>query len=162
MLPRILVTSAAGHIGRHTVELLLDAGFPVRAFVRCKEVRSDDMARRGAEIFVGNLNDFRDLTRALDGVERAFHIPPFASHLLHNTMLMCLAAQEARLDALVLLSVFNPSPEHPSLISREHWIANNIARWIPDVGVIHLNPGIFAFPYLLTMPVTRRLGVLPC
>ncbi|WP_120634567.1 NmrA family NAD(P)-binding protein [Ruegeria sp. EL01] len=32
---------------------------------------------------------------------------------------------------------------------------------MPDVGIIHLNPGIFAFTYLLTTPVTRKLGVLP-
>lgn len=158
---KILVTSAAGRIGRDTVETLLNAGYEVRAMVRRKDNRSGELEALGAEIFVGNLFDFADVSKAMLGVKRAFHIPPFAPNLLHNTMLVCLAAQKAKLEALVLLSGWNPSPEHPSMLTREHWVANNIARWIPDVGVIHLNPGIFAFTYLLTLPVTRRLGVLP-
>ncbi len=60
----------------------------------------------------------------------------------------------------MLLSGWNPSSAHPSILSRAHWIANGIARWISDVGDVHLNPGIFAFAYLLTTPVTRKLGVL--
>lgn len=159
--PLILVTSAAGRTGRDTVRLLRAEGFPVRAFVRRRDARAEALERLGAEIFVGNLFDFGDLTAAMKGVRRAYHCPPFAPHLLHNTMLVCLAAQEARLEALVLLSGWNPSPSHPSALSREHWIANNVARWMPDVGVVHLNPGIFAFTYLLTLPVTRKLGMLP-
>lgn len=159
--PHILVTSAAGRIGRDTVRFLLESGFGVRAMVHRQDARADELARLGAEVLVGNIYDFGDLTKAMTGVRRAFHIPPFAPHLLHNTMLVCLAAQAAKLEALVLLSGWNPSPTHPSLLTREHWIANNAARWMPDVGVIHLTPGIFAFTYLLTIPVTRKLGVLP-
>lgn len=159
--PRILVTSAAGRTGRDTVLMLLERGYPVRAFVRRDDHRAAELASQGAEVFVGNLFDFSDLTRAMQGVTRAFHCPPFAPHLLHHTMMVCLAAQEAKLETLVLLSAWNPSPDHPSLISREHWIANNVSRWMPDVGVIHLNPGIFAFTYLLTLPITRKLGMLP-
>ncbi|MQQ10290.1 NAD(P)H-binding protein [Epibacterium sp. SM1979] len=158
---KILVTSAAGRIGRDAVRFFLESGFEVRAMVRRQDGRADELSALGAEVFVGNLFDFGDLTTAMQGITRAFHIPPFAPHLLHNTMLVCLAAQEAKLEALVLLSGWNPSPEHPSMLTREHWIANNIARWMPDVGVIHLNPGIFAFTYLLTTPVTRKLGALP-
>ncbi|WP_298260247.1 NmrA family NAD(P)-binding protein [uncultured Litoreibacter sp.] len=158
---KILVTSAAGRVGRDAVRFLIESGFEVRAMVHRQDNRADELAALGADIFVGNLFDFDDLTKAMTGVSRAFHIPPFAPHLLHNTMLVCLAAQAAKLEALVLLSGWNPSPSHPSMLTREHWIANNIARWMPDVGVIHLNPGIFAFTYLLTTPVTRKLGVLP-
>ncbi len=158
---KCLVTSAAGRIGRDTVRRLRRNGHEVRAFVHRKDERADELEKLGAEIFVGNLFDYRDVEAAMRGVQRAFHIPPFAPHLLHNTMLMCLAAQAARIEALVLLSAWNPSPVHPSMLTREHWIANNVARWMPDVDVIHLNPGIFAFTYLLTLPVTRKLGVLP-
>lgn len=159
--PKTLVTSAAGRVGRDAVRFLLEAGFEVRAMVHRKDHRADELTSIGAEVFVGNLFDFDDLAKAMNGVSRAFHIPPFTPHLLHNTMMVCLAAQAAKLETLVLLSGWNPSPSHPSMLTREHWIANNIARWMPDVGVIHLNPGIFAFTYLLTTPVTRKLGILP-
>jgi uncharacterized protein YbjT (DUF2867 family) len=103
----------------------------------------------------------RDLRTALKDVQRAYHCPPFAQNLLHNTMLFCLAAEEARLEALALLSGWNPHETHPSVLTREHWIANNIARWMPTVDVIHVNPGLFAFTYLVTLPVTAKLGILP-
>ena len=161
IMPKVLVTSATGHIGQHAVRLLIENGYSVRAFARRDDWRSQALAQMGAEIFVGNLYDFRDLSKAMSGIQRVFHIPPFAPHLLHNTMLTCLAAQDAGVEAMVLLSGWNPNPSHPSLLTREHWIANNVARWMPDVDLIHLTPGIFAFTYLMTLPVTRRLGALP-
>lgn len=158
---RILVTSAAGRTGSETVRLLLERGYKVRAFVHRDDARAAGLRDLGAEIFVGNLYDIRDLRAALKDVQRAYHCPPFAQNLLHNTMLFCLAAEEAGLEVLALLSGWNPHETHPSVLTREHWIANNIARWMPSVDVVHINPGIFAFAYLLTLPVTARLGLLP-
>lgn len=47
--PRILVTSAAGRTGSAAVLQLLAKGFPVRAFVRQRDARSDALERAGAE-----------------------------------------------------------------------------------------------------------------
>lgn len=158
---KILVTSAAGRTGSETVRQLLAKGYKVRAFVRVNDKRAKALHELGAEIFIGNLFDFRDLQVALEGVQRAYHCPPFAQNLLHNVMLFCLAAEEAKLETMVLLSGWNPHESHPSALSREHWVANNIARWMPTVDLIHVNPGIFAFAYLLTLPITAKLGLLP-
>jgi len=159
--PLILVTSAAGRTGSEVVQLLRAKGFPVRALVRTQDRRSTALEALGAEVVAGDLFDFHDIVGAMNGVARAFHCPPFAPNLLHNTMLFCLAAEQAKLEVAVLLSGWNPHPRHPSAISREHWIANNVARWMPSVGLVHVNPGIFTFAYMLTLPVTARLGVLP-
>ena len=85
--PRILVTSAAGRTGAATVLQLLEKGFPVRAFVRRRDARSEALSNAGAEIFVGDLYDFRDLRRAMTDVQRAYHCPPYAPNLLHGAML---------------------------------------------------------------------------
>jgi uncharacterized protein YbjT (DUF2867 family) len=158
---RTRVTSAAGRTGREAVRLLLEKGYSVRAFVHRDDGRAAALRDLGAEIFVGDLFDFRDLQTALKDVQRAYHCPPFAQNLLHNTMLFCLAAEDAGLEVLALLSGWNTHESHPSTLTREHWIANNIARWMPTVDVIHVNPGLFAFAYLLTLPVTAKLGLLP-
>lgn len=76
--PRILVTSAAGRTGAAAVSELLAQGFPVRAFVRREDARSDKLKQAGAEIFTGDLFDMRDLREALVDVQRAYHVPPFA------------------------------------------------------------------------------------
>ncbi len=158
--PRILVTSATGRTGSAAVLELLRKGFPVRAFVRRDDARSETLRKAGAEIFVGDLFDLSDLRRALVDVQRAYHCPPFVSNLLHGTMLFALAAEEATLEVVALMSGWNPHPTHPVLLTREHWIANNIYRWMPTVDVIHVNPGIFAFMYLFGLPAIVHFGML--
>ena len=159
--PRILVTSAAGRTAMPTVLELLKKGFSVRAFVRRDDARAEGLRKAGAEVFVGNVFDPRDLRRALVNVQRAYYCPPMGPNLLHGAMLFALAAEEARLETVALMSQWNPHPTHPVAITREHWIANNVYRWMPTVDVIHVNPGLFAFVYLLSLPMIVHLGMLP-
>ena len=158
--PRILVTSAAGRNASAAVLELLRQGFPVRAFVRRTDARSEALRKAGAEIFVGDLFDLSDLRSALVDVQRAYHCPPVAPNGLHGMMLFALAAEEAKLEVVALMSGWNPHPAHPTIHTREHWIANNIYRWMPTVDVIHVNPGIFAFMYLLGLPAIVQFGML--
>jgi uncharacterized protein YbjT (DUF2867 family) len=158
--PKILVTSAAGRTGAAAVLQLLEKGFPVRAFVRRRDARSALLEKEGAEIVVGDLFDLRDLRRSLDGIQRAYHCPPFAPNLLNGAMLFAIAAEEAKLEVVALMSGWNPHPTHPSVVTREHWIANQLYRWMPSVDVIHVNPGIFAFMYFLGLPAIVHMGML--
>ena len=159
--PRILVTSAAGRTASPAVIELLKKGFPVRAFVRRNDARSENLRKAGAEVFVGNLFDLRDLRKSLVDVQRAYYCPPMNSNLLHGAMLFALAAEEASLETVALMSQWNPHPTHPVANTREHWIANNIYQWMPTVDVIYVNPGLFAFLYLLSLPMIVHLGMLP-
>lgn len=95
---RILVTSAAGRTGSERVRLLIEKGHKVRAFVRRDDGRAAVLRKLGADIFVGDLYDIRDLRAALKDVQRAYHCPSFAQNSLHNTMLFCLAAEEVGLE----------------------------------------------------------------
>jgi len=158
--PRILVTGAAGRNASAAVLDLLEKGFPVRAFVRRQDARSEKLRQAGAEIFAGDLFDLDDLRRALVDVQRAYHSPPVAPNLLHGMMLFALAAEEAKLEVVALMSGWNPHPAHPTIHTREHWIANNIYRWMPTVDVIYINPGIFAFMYLFGLPAIVHFGML--
>ncbi len=157
--PRILVTAAAGHTGSATVSQLLARRFPVRAFVRRKDARATALEQAGAEIFVGDMFDYRDLRDSMVGIQRAYHCPPFSPNVLHNTMLFAVAAEAAKLEVVALMSQWNPHATHPSIISRGHWIANQIYRWMPSVDVIHVNPGLFAFTYLLGLPAIAHFGM---
>jgi NAD(P)H dehydrogenase (quinone) len=158
--PRTLVTAATGRTGFPVALQLLERGFPVRAFVHGQSDRTKQLKQAGAEIFVGNLLDFRDLHQALQGVQRAYYCPPFAPNLLHGSMLFALAAEDAKLEVVALMSQWNSHATHPSYISREHWIANHLYRWMPSVDVVHINPGIFAFVYLLGLPMITHFGWL--
>jgi len=158
--PRILVTSAAGHTGSVVATQLLEKGFPVRAFVRRHDARSERLRKSGAEIFVGDLNDMRDLREALVDVKRAYYCPPFALNVLHGSMLFALAAEEAKLEVVALLTAWNPHPTHPSIHQREHWLTNNIYQWMPTVDIVYINPGLFAFTYFFGLPAVANFGRL--
>jgi NAD(P)H dehydrogenase (quinone) len=158
--PKILVTSAAGHTGASAVLQLLNKGYPVRAFVRSRDSRALVLEKAGAELVIGNLLDFRDLRKALAGVQRAYHVPPFTPNLLEGSMLFALAAEEARLEVVALMSQWLPHPVDPSIVTRQHWIANQVYRWMPSVDVVHINPGLFAFVYLLGLPAIVHMGML--
>ncbi len=69
--PKILVTAAAGHTGSAAVYQLLEMGFPVRAFVRRRDARATALEQAGAELFVGDMFDYRDLRASMVGVQRA-------------------------------------------------------------------------------------------
>lgn len=160
MKPKILVTSAAGHTGSATTLQLLKRGFQVRAFVRRHDPRAERLAEAGAEIFVGDLLDIRDVRRALVGVKRAYSCPPFAPNTLHSSMLFAIAAEEARLETAALLTAWNPHPSHPAIHQREHWLSNQVHRWMPTVNTVHVNPGLFAFPYFFGLPAAAHFGTL--
>ena len=160
MQPRILVTSAAGHTGSAVATELLAKGFPVRAFVRRRDGRSDRLERAGAEIVVGDLFEIRDVRAALVDVQRAYYCLPFAPNLLHGSMLFAIAAEEARLEVMTMLGAWNPHSTHPSIHQREHWLTHQLQQWMPTVDTIHLNPGLFAFPYFLGLPAVVHFGLL--
>lgn len=157
--PLILVTGAAGRTGSTAALTLLQLGYPVRAMVRRMDHRVTVLKKAGAEIFIGDQLSFSDMQKAMLGTQRAYHCPPFAPNLLENLMTFAVAAEEAKLEVVALMSMWNTSATHPSINSRSHWLANQIYRLMPNIDVIHINPGLFGFVYLLALPVIANLGV---
>jgi uncharacterized protein YbjT (DUF2867 family) len=63
-----LVTGATGDLGRKIVGLLRQRAMPVRAFVRLTS-RYGELEQRGAEVFIGDLQQERDIQKACQGVQ---------------------------------------------------------------------------------------------
>jgi NAD(P)H dehydrogenase (quinone) len=159
MKPRVLVTTGAGRTGSVAAVELRRRGFPVRVLVHRDDGRAARLREADIEVAVGNLYDWRDLREALLDVQHAYHCPPFDSRLLHGSTLFAAAAEDAGVEVVALMSAWNPHPSHPSIVQREHWLVNNLYRRFP-FEVIHVTPGMFAFPYLLGLPAVVHLGLL--
>lgn len=63
-----LVTGATGGLGRKIVSLLRQRAMEVRAFVRLTS-RYGELEQRGAEVFIGDLQQERDIQKACQGVQ---------------------------------------------------------------------------------------------
>jgi len=71
---KVLVTGAAGFLGGHLVDMLVERGDEVRAMVRPVEDASHLRTLSGVEIVNGDLTDVASLKRAVKGVERVYNV----------------------------------------------------------------------------------------
>lgn len=93
---KVLVTGADGFIGSHLVELLLDCGYEVRAFVLYNSFNSygwlDTLPKEKLnkiEIFSGDIRDPNGVRVAMEGCDQVFHLAaliaiPYSYHSPDN------------------------------------------------------------------------------
>jgi len=159
--PKILVTGATGKTGGAVVRQLREAGWPVRALVHKRDARGAALEALGAEIVVADLFDPDQLLGAMQGVARAYYCPPWHPYMLQGATAFAVAARQARLDAIVGLTQWLASPGHPSLATRQNWLADNVFAMVPGVAHVSINPGFFADNYLRLTPFAAHLGLFP-
>jgi NAD(P)H dehydrogenase (quinone) len=157
---KFLVTGATGKTGAAVTVQLLAKGCAVRALVHRIDQRSERLKNAGAEIFVGSLEDMGDLRTAMSGIQRAYFCPPLDYGTLRRATLFAVAAQEAKLEAVAVLSQWLADPLHPALHAREKWLTDQVLKWIPDVGVITINPGFFADNYFAALEAMAHFGLM--
>ena len=71
---KVLVTGAAGFLGGHLVDMLLDRGDEVRAMVRPVEDASRLQELAGVEVVHGDLTEPESLKRAVQGVQQVYNV----------------------------------------------------------------------------------------
>jgi NAD(P)H dehydrogenase (quinone) len=157
---KILVTGATGKTGAPSVALLLKRGYSVRAFVHNEDNRSERLKGIGAEIFAGSLEDPIDVREAMKGIQRAYFCPPLEPGALRRAAIFAEAAQEARLEALVVLSQWLVDQTHLSIHAREKYLAGRVFAWTSDVGVVTINPGWFADNYMAGLEPISQFGLM--
>ncbi len=159
--PTILITAAAGNTGFPTVLKLLEHGYPVRVLLRRPSARGETLRGRGAEIVFGSLDDIADVRRALEGVQRAYFCPPLLPGLLDKAAVFAAAAEEQRLEVVVGLSQWLADPSHPSIHTRQAWLAETILRRMRGVGSAFVDPGWFADNYMAALEPIAQFGLMP-
>ena len=159
--PKIAVTGATGKTGAAVALQLLELNWPVRALVHRRDARSEHLEKMGAEIVIADLFDYDQMVSALRGTERAYFCPPFHPHMIGSATTFALAARETRLEAVVGLSQWLASPTHPSLATRNNWLADHLFALLPDTAHVIVNPGYFADNYLRLIDFAALLGIFP-
>ena len=140
----ILVTGATGKTGSAVVRQLLDRGYPVRATVRKRDERADELESLGAEVVVADFHDLRSMRDAMEGAGRTYFVyPPQGGRLVEATAIAATAAQDAGVRGFVNMSQISAREYSDSPLARHHWLSEKILDWA-DVGAIHIRPTFFA------------------
>lgn len=155
---RFLVTGATGATGGATATQLLEKGRSVRAFVHREDERSEELRKRGAEIFVGDLLDFDSVREALKGMHRAYFVYPIRPGLVQASAQFAQSALEAGVEAIVNMSQASARNHSKSNAARDHWLAERVFDW-SGLNVAHIRPTYFAEWLLYLAPMIRQ-GVM--
>jgi uncharacterized protein YbjT (DUF2867 family) len=158
---RVLVTGATGKIGGAVAAQLIEKGVPTRALVHRDDERSARLRAAGAEVVVADMFDYRQVETAMVGVDRVFFNPPYHPHVLDSAVAFAVAARRSGVEAVVALGQWLASPEHPSLMTRQHWLTDKVFELLPDTAHVTVDPGFFADNYLKLVPTAALLGVFP-
>jgi len=158
---KILITAANGNIGFPAAKELLKLGFPVRAFVRNPHsTKAKALKQRGAEIFVGDIENINDVRNALDGIERAYFVPTFPNVLFQGET-FATAVDELGTKHVVIVTQWLSSNNHPSIYTKEHWLVDQAFKRLTKTKLTFLNPGFFGAMYFLTPEPLAQFGMLP-
>ncbi|MBV9020947.1 MAG: NAD(P)H-binding protein, partial [Ktedonobacteraceae bacterium] len=71
---KVLVTGAAGFLGGHLVDMLVERGYEVRALVRPVEDASYLHTLQGVEVVNGDITNASSLKQAVQGVQRVYNV----------------------------------------------------------------------------------------
>lgn len=123
--------------------------------------RSERLRAAGAEIVTGSMDDIAEVRRALAGVRRAYFCPPFLPGLLDKAAIFATAAEEAGVEFVTMMSQWLADPAHPSIHTREAWLAESVLRRMDGPGAAFVNPGWFADNYLAAPYLITQFGLLP-
>jgi uncharacterized protein YbjT (DUF2867 family) len=78
---------------------------------------------------------------------------------LRRATLFAVAAEEAKIEAVVQLSQWVADPIHPAAHAREKWLTTRMLSWLPGVGTITVRPGWFADNYFAVIGQAAQFGL---
>ncbi len=163
----IAITGATGNTGRPAAEALLARGEKVRVIGRDAK-KLDAFVQKGAEAFLGNVEDAASMKKALEGATAAYLVIPAAMHREDFrgyqekvTDAYAAAIAEARVPYAVTLSSLGAQhADKTGPIVGLHNMEEKLNR-ISGLNVLHLRPAQFMENLFLSMTPLRSMGILP-
>lgn len=150
-----LVTGATGATGAPAVQLLLEKGHRVNAFVHREDERSQKLKDLGATIFVGDALKLKELRPAMKGVDGAYFCYPLTNGLVEAAAIFAQAAKEENVKIVVNMSHKQSRPDARSQATLNHWLSEQVFNW-SGVPTTHLRVTFFAQWMLYTAALIRE------
>ena len=129
--------------------------------MRQRDARSEALQKRGVEVVLGSLYDVDQLFNALQGVQRAYYLPLMEPFMIQSAAAFAVAAREAKIEHIVQMSQWTSHRAHPTAMTQQTWLTDQLFASIPGVAHTIFNPGMFAYNFLVTMDFAALLGIYP-
>jgi uncharacterized protein YbjT (DUF2867 family) len=163
----IVITGATGHTGKPAAEALLAGGANVRVISRDPK-KLDQFVSRGAEAFVGNVEDRDAMAKAFKGADAVYLVvpedatqPDLRAHQERVSESYAAAVAYARVPYVVALSSIGAQhAEGTGPIVGLHNMEQKLNK-VPDLNVLYLRAGYFMENLLLSIVPMRSMGILP-
>jgi NAD(P)H dehydrogenase (quinone) len=157
---RLLVTGAAGKLGRRVVELLLEknAGDVIAATRNPDALQ--DLAAKGVKVVRADFGQPASLAAAFAGVDRALLISTDAiGKRVEQHRAAVKAFENAGVKHVVYTSMPNPGPESPVTIAPEHRATEELIA-ATKLGFTMLRNNLYTDLMLATLPGAVKSGQL--
>ena len=159
------ITGANGHTGHIVANALLDQGHQVRVVGRHAE-KLDPFVARGAQAFVGTLDDVDLLTRAFTGADAVYVLLPgsfgeadFRAYQNRLGQAIAAAIRNANVRYVVnLSSVGAHQPERTGVVLGLYDQEQRLNQ-LEGVNVLHLRPTFFMENFFGNIGVIKGMGV---
>jgi uncharacterized protein YbjT (DUF2867 family) len=163
----IVIVGATGHTGKPAAEALLAKGEKIRVIGRDAK-KLDPFVQKGAEAFVGHVEDAASMTKAFSGASAVYLVlpedisnPNLRAHQELVSDSFAAAVANAHVPYVVnLSSIGAQQAEKTGPIVGLHNQEQKLNR-IPGLHVLHLRPGYFMENLLMSIAPLRTLGSLP-
>lgn len=162
-----IITGATGRTGHVVAEALLAQGEKVRVIGRDAK-KLEPLVQKGAEAFVGNVEDVAAMTKAFEGATALYLVVPedtsqqgLRSNQERVTDCYAAAIANAHVPYVVALSSIGAQhAEKTGPIVGLHNMEQKLNR-IAGLNVLYLRPGYFMENLFLSMAPLRSMGILP-
>jgi uncharacterized protein YbjT (DUF2867 family) len=163
----IVITGATGHTGKPAAETLLAKGEKVRVVGRdAKKLAT--LVQKGAEAFVGNVEDPSSMTKAFESATAVYLVLPedvsqedLRAHQERVSDSYAAAIANARVPYVVSLSSIGAQhAEKTGPIVGLHNLEQKLNR-IAGLNVLHLRAAYFMYNLLMSIAPLRSMGILP-
>ena len=163
----IAIVGATGHTGRPAAEALLAKGEKIRVVGR-EAKKLEPLVQKGAEAFVGNVEDAASMSKAFAGATAVYLVLPedisnqdLRAHQELVSDSFAAAVEQAHVPYVVNLSSIGAQhAEKTGPIVGLHNLEQKLNR-IVGLNVLHLRAAYFMENLLMSIPPMRTMGILP-
>jgi uncharacterized protein YbjT (DUF2867 family) len=165
MLNTVAVTGATGNVGKVLSENLLKKGIKVRAIARSFDKLSL-LKTKGAEIYLGDLQNTSFLSKALYGVDAVFAMIPehpnvadFFADKRQSADSLAKAIKESGVSRVIALSAIGVNPPSgigPSVVNGEF---EEMLKNIPGLSVVALRAAFLMENHFSSIQLIKNTGI---